>query len=196
MMWINCIKKNEHLSSAPSTSSLENPTLHEEDKTQTVVKELQWLLSKIIKSLDDHGDLDTWVQFLRNVHAGSFPLDNISFQLFLDVVRWLNLGTKGQMRYSPDVKRFWATGYKLFRGKFLHFMGGCRCNGRESQIQSGIGESINFACPSDSVLRNIVRIDNEECQQPGILFSNIDTFCQSRKHKSYKLCLDGKKIMF
>ena len=51
------------------------------------------------------------------VKDGTFPLNNISYQLFLDTVQWHSLSDKRLMRYSNEVKRFWALGYKLFKGR-------------------------------------------------------------------------------
>lgn len=62
--------------------------------------------------------------FLNLVSANSFPLDNLSFLLFLDTVAFYSCKTTTQMVYLPQTKRFWKTGYRLFHAKFLYYMGG------------------------------------------------------------------------
>ncbi len=58
--------------------------------------------------------------FLNLVSANSFPLDNLSFLLFLDTVAFYSCNTTTQMVYLPQTKRFWKTGYRLFHAKFLY----------------------------------------------------------------------------
>lgn len=61
-------------------------------------------------------------KFHEMVAAGIFPMKNIAYLLFLDVVRWYSSETTTTMRYDDVVSRFWRTGYKLFHGRFLRFM--------------------------------------------------------------------------
>jgi len=179
----------------PNTTTTSDDDFESSDlqDKKSLTDELLDLFPKVMLTQQEHGDLDTWAQFFRNVHNDTFPLDNISYQLFLDVVRWHDTDDKRRMRYSEEVKRFWATGLKLFRGKSLHFMGGYRHERDVSDVQCG--NSINFACPDRKLLQCVVKSNNTDCQKPGILFSNIDTFCKDSTQKSYKLCIDGKKIM-
>lgn len=58
-----------------------------------------------------------------------FPFDNLSFLLFMDVVRFLSLGNSSGMRYDDKIKQFWKIGYRLFHGKWLKFMGGPKHTG-------------------------------------------------------------------
>jgi hypothetical protein len=60
----------------------------------------------------------------------SFPMDNIAFLLFLDVVKWHNSETTILIRYEcPAVNKFWRIGYKIFHGKWLRFMSGPKNTG-------------------------------------------------------------------
>ena len=60
----------------------------------------------------------------------SFPMDNIAFLLFLDVVKWHNSESTTLMRYEcPTVNKFWPIGYKMFHGKWLRFMSGPKNKG-------------------------------------------------------------------
>ena len=57
-------------------------------------------------------------------------MDNIAYQLFLDVIKFHANNNIHSMGYMTEVKEFWALGYKLFRGKFIRFMGGYKASGR------------------------------------------------------------------
>ena len=82
------------------------------------------MLPGVINALKDCGHLDEYVLFNRLINQKRFPMDNIAFVLFLDVVRWYGLDRSTFMRYSDTVKLFWQTGLRLFHGRFLRFMGG------------------------------------------------------------------------
>ena len=51
-----------------------------------------------------------------------------------DVVQWYDLDHPGLMRYSHRVKSFWNIGYKLFKERFVRFMGGYKNQG-DGRIQ-------------------------------------------------------------
>ena len=68
----------------------------------------------------------TFFFFLILVADNNFPLSNIAFQLFIDVVRWFGNENTSAMKYALDVKLFWLTGLQLFKGKFLRFMSGMK----------------------------------------------------------------------
>ena len=60
----------------------------------------------------------------------SFPMDNIAFLLFLDVVKWHNSESTTLMRYECSaINKFWRIGYKMFHGKWLRFMSGPKNKG-------------------------------------------------------------------
>ena len=46
------------------------------------------------------------------------------------------------MRFTEPVKEFWATGYQLFHGKFLRFMGGTKGRG-ESKYEHSLLSSLS-----------------------------------------------------
>jgi hypothetical protein len=57
-------------------------------------------------------------------------MDNITFLLFLDVVRWYGKTSTTQMRYNDTaVNKFWRIGYKMFHGKWLRYMNGPKNKG-------------------------------------------------------------------
>ena len=121
------------------TSSCElgcEPLPHEEtEKNNTLLRQLERLLPCVVDALQNAGRLHEYLAFNRLLAEGRFPLDNIAFLLFLDVVRWYDLEKNTTaMRYNPDVKLFWNTGLKLFKGRFLRFMGGQRINFKGQQM--------------------------------------------------------------
>ena len=58
------------------------------------------------------------------IEAGEFPPKQIGYNLWLDIVDYFALGNTHAARYNSDTKGFLSFGYKLFRGKYLRFMGG------------------------------------------------------------------------
>jgi hypothetical protein len=42
------------------------------------------------------------LKFFKLVQDGKFPLNNIAFELFLDIVEWFDKDESRQMRYSPS----------------------------------------------------------------------------------------------
>jgi hypothetical protein len=66
--------------------------------------------------------LETWIIFHEMLVQDSFPTDNISFLLILDVICFLSCESTTRMTYTSEVKEFWRTGYRLFHGKFLRFI--------------------------------------------------------------------------
>ena len=66
------------------------------------------------------------------MEAGECPPKQIGYNLWLDIVDYFALGNIviHGARYNGDTKGFWSLGYKLFRGKFLRFMGGYKSSGQ------------------------------------------------------------------
>lgn len=173
-------------------------SLSKEDK-ETIV-ELQEIFPVMISELKKIGHLDDWANFIKLLENGKFPTDNLSFKLFMDVVRWFKGETVHSMRYSPTVKRFWALGYTLFKDKFLRFMGGFKCKGqiignfnKERQLLPQ-NSDINFVVPNRHSLVHEISEGSVRCDKPGILEKNIEIFSEVNAGNSCKICLDGKKI--
>ena len=80
------------------------------------------------------GKKDKLLKFFKLVQDGKFPLNNIAFELFLDIVEWFDKGESRQMRYSPSTIQFLWLGRKLFGGRFIRFMSGPK---HESDILTG-----------------------------------------------------------
>ena len=47
-----------------------------------------WLLPKVLKSLEDVGQKESFLKFMGLIASGTFPLHNICYLLFLDIVEW------------------------------------------------------------------------------------------------------------
>lgn len=93
--------------------------------------------------------------------------------MFLDVVKLLSSENVRQIRYSDEIKQFWQVGSKLFHGILFRFMSGEKST---AIFLDGGAKQFNFAGPSRSILQS---------QQ---LYRSDDGL------KSFKLCLDGKKV--
>ena len=69
----------------------------------------------VIDDLKRAGKLTEYISFHKLVSDGKFPLDNLAFLLFLDVLRWFRTETAiYSMIYSEEIKLFWKTGLRLF----------------------------------------------------------------------------------
>ncbi len=135
------------------------------------------------------------------IHADEFPLDNIAFRLFVDVVSWYHNKSTTQMRYCDITKWFWRTGYKLFKGKFLNFMGGFKNLGDVLSGRSLFGSyspsesRINFAVPSHRFLQqqSLSTMFPSESIKPGILKAFVEYQMKTNApDRWYKLCVDGE----
>ena len=88
----------------------------------------------VLDKLSDVGKKNQLLKFFKLVQDGKFPLNNIAFELFLDIVEWFDKGESRQMRYSPSTLHFFGLGRKLFGGRFIQFMSGPK---NESDILTG-----------------------------------------------------------
>jgi hypothetical protein len=90
----------------------------------------------VLDKLSDVGkkDKDKLLKFFKLVQDGKFPLNNIAFELFLDIVEWFDKNESRQMRNSPSTLQFFGLGRKLFGGRFIRFISGPK---HESDILTG-----------------------------------------------------------
>ena len=124
-----------------------------DESFQRNLRELLELTPQVAKSMENMGFLRTWILFHKLISQNRFPSDNMSFRLFMDVVRFFGCSSTTNMTYSENVKLFWETGGRLFHSKFMNFMGGPKNHG---QIVDGTADKgflnplvskINFAVP-------------------------------------------------
>lgn len=116
------------------------------------------------------GKGDILQKFFSQVSTGKFPLNNIAFQLWCDVVdRYDNKDTR-QMRYSLDTLKFFWVGKKLFGGRFIRFMGGMKNEKQQLTGSSSLDPhllKVNFACPDEKILADFNPFGNFPSSIPG-----------------------------
>ena len=164
---------------------------HEEEYQQQIYDKIIKSLPGAIRTLILHAKETSFVKFVSLLEEEKLPMTNIAL-LFLDVVEWFSKGNTHNMRYSPEVKQFWRIGYKLFKGKFLRFMGGLK-----NQGQCGKG----YERPSDSLINfavlmlsdwkiPLLRLNSGRCNQEYLRkWSNSyhnKKVCK-KKHSNYVL---------
>jgi hypothetical protein len=97
-------------------------------------EEASVVFQDVLDKLSDVGKKDKLLKFFKLVQDGKFPLNNIAFELYLDIVEWFDKDESRQMRYSPSTLQFLWLGRKLFGGRFIRFMSGPK---HESDILTG-----------------------------------------------------------
>jgi hypothetical protein len=97
-----------------SSEDLDTDTDTDDEDVDADIAEFQRLLPVVVTQLRDAGVIKPWLQFHKLVQDGTFPLNNIAFLLFLDVVRFYSCESTSQMRYHHNIKDFWYAGYRLF----------------------------------------------------------------------------------
>ena len=173
-----------------------------DDDAKRLASEVMLLMPEVIHKMKQYDHLDQWIEFLKLVADGKFPMNNISFLLFLDVVQFHSQTNICGMRYSHAVKQFWAVGLRLFRSRFIRFMGGYKAIGQVSSRRETLDSlspektNINFVCPDIKVIRMETQEYGEDAKRPGILHRNIIAFAnlQKAQNRSCKISFDGKKI--
>ena len=118
--------------SAPDTNEILVDSLNTEYKDD--FRELKALLPTVVEKLCKEGFDDALISFIKQTASDAFPLNNIAFLLWVDVVRWFNCSSTTLMRYSEDTKKFWKVGWRIFRGRFINFMSGYK---NDSQVVLG-----------------------------------------------------------
>ena len=68
-----------------------SPLTDIESKNNDILEKMSKLLPTVIHEHSKVDKIDGLLNSMRLVKSGKFPLENIAFELFLDVVRWLNV---------------------------------------------------------------------------------------------------------
>lgn len=169
-------------------------------ETSTINGEFEKLIPSVLNELNKAGKADILLKFFSQVSTGKFPLNNIAFQLWCDVVDWYGNADTRQMRYSPDTLQFFWVGKKLFGGRFIRFMSGMK---NETQQLSGSSSldpqlsKVNFACPSENVLADFNPFGDKLPVNfpPGFLEPMIKYKAEREdSNKSFVVMFDGKKV--
>ena len=111
-----------------------------------------------MENLKAAGKYEAFKKFMTLVANATFPLGNIAFLLFLDIITWFSESNSSKMKYLyPETVQFWRIGQKLFHGRFLRFISGPKNQGQivQGSTYRGVCDTkescINFAVPSASV---------------------------------------------
>ena len=139
---------------------------------------------------------DEWLLLTKMLIKGIFPTNNLAYRLFLDVLNFYNTRNIHATRYDEKTKRFWMLGFRLFRGKFIRFMGGLKSTNSDQTKTSPLDSDINFLVPDVRTLQRDTDSTDISCETPGIITRNISAYASlpSVQQKSHKICFDGKKI--
>lgn len=186
------IKEVQQLLETPSKLTAESSSDYDE-----MVK----LLPMVIKTLEESDKLEDMKRFLQLLADEKFPMQNIAYELFNDLIRWLSVEKCNLMRYSPVTLRFWRSGRHMLKKKYIRTMSGPKLSGCSTTHEDERGKystehsKVNFAVPSDRLLRPNKQI-KQECQSPGMLYSTLDKIAEQNKdnENSYKLAIDLKLL--
>ena len=175
---------------------------NESPEWRAMVDEMTALIPAVLLNLQKAGKLNSYVKFQRMLAKDCFPLDNIAFLLFLDVVNWFSNSNTCTMRYEyEETIQFWMIGFCLFHGKWLRFMSGQKNLGQVLDHTAERGDfdpllsSINFAVPHIKQLRKEIEKTGNYDIMPGIIttaIDNISDYCDLLK--AFKVTVDGKKL--
>ena len=77
-----------------------------------ILSEKYRLLPDVCKFLgkQDTNHSEWFVQILVLMDKGDFPVHNICYSLFSDVVQWYSVESTTEIKYMPEVQRFWFIG--------------------------------------------------------------------------------------
>ena len=74
------------------------------------------VLSDAIERLIENNLNSELMTFLKLVSKGEFPVDNVAFLLFIDLVKWFSRDDARKMRYNDTPMRFFWLGKKYYLG--------------------------------------------------------------------------------
>ena len=155
------------------------------------------IINDFLGEIDKVGHKATFMKFFSMVLNKQFPLDNVAFSLFTDVITWFSKDDSRGMRYSQPALKFFWLGKKLFGGRFVRFMSGLK---NETDLLKGnttlnpTDSKINFACPSEYVLTNLNPLGNDfpEIKSSGLINGMIELKSEKDYENSFVLMFDGK----
>ena len=171
----------------------ESQTENDNDNTD-LANTMYSLIPGVWNFLTQQGTLHTQrlIEYLQLLASGSFPMTNICYSIFLDLIQWHTVSNPTEMRYTPEVKRFWYLGKILFHTKFLEFMRGNSSKG-DTTVDTQTRKKVNFPVPTDP--------QNDSSQTPekifhGFISELLQVYANSNEtsEKSFNISLDLKKI--
>lgn len=179
---MNNSNRDDNCDHCQKSSELIQDTNINNDETDDF-NEIQSSLPAVIETLREHGQLDLYKKWCHLLAKKQFPMENICYLLFLDIVEWFSKPCTSQMRYiNENTLNFWCVGYRLFHRKFIRFMNDPKSTGQVLTGQTEHGHclarksEINFAVPSVSVFNK----DPLQPMLPGFFLKSINKKDQSR----------------
>ena len=142
------------------TGQLGDERFNINEQEMEYVNEVVSLLPDVLTELRKTGLENVILDFFKLVCDGKFPINNISFLLWTEVVQRFKLENTSKMRYMDQTKTFWKLRMRHFGGKIVRYMTGFKntfdivfeaatkgqCNPKDSDI--------NFAMPLEHIIRN------------------------------------------
>ncbi|XP_052233224.1 uncharacterized protein LOC127846086 [Dreissena polymorpha] len=175
-----------------------------DNNLQEVTQEMLTLVPEVVSKLAKTPNAIHLIilAFFRQVKNDAFPLDNIAFLLWLEVVSWYNCGNTKRMRYLDTTKLFWKLGWRMFGGRFINFMCGYKNQQSEKNDFSDdpkcsfdpASSRINFVVPDEKVLRKSTPYTEVTDRKPGFYGDIMVHMGESLFQQSACLTFDGKKI--
>ena len=162
------------------------------------------LLPEVIDFLKETDRSDDFVSVLECILNGKINVRNIALNLLLDLGQYLNQSSSGQMRYSQTSLDFWLIIKKMFKGKGIQFFSGNMMNvvkhaNYDADSNQATESSINFAAPSDKILRRENQKYMISGEKPGIIPGALTSFRESKSTTNpveCKIAIDGKKLAY
>ena len=181
-----------------SLDESENTDGNEESFRERCLKELRSddLLLNIINKLEKCNRLNDFMKLMRHLSTGEIAMDNIVWILMLEKAKFQSCKNTVAMRYSKVTKLFWSIVYRLCKSSGLKFFAGEKNWGQVVSNECGRSRytpqksKINFAVPSESVLRYINR-RLPKVIPPGKIHQSLDLLSDQ---KDVVLMADGKLI--
>ena len=176
----------------------ENPDMKSKTFKERCVEELKSddIVLNLVEKLDKCNKLHDFMKLIRHLKTGSIGMDNIVFILMLERAKFQSCKNTVAMRYSRVTKLFWSIVYRLCKSSGLKFFSGEKnwgqvvaCDTAKS-IYDPDKSKINFAVPSESVLRYIDQ-RLPKVIPPGKIQQSLDLL---QDQKDVILMADGKLV--
>ena len=151
---------------------------------------------EIVTKLYDSNNLDDFMIFIKALHNGELPMDNIVLLLMLERAKFGAIDNTVGMRYRGVTKLFWSIVYRLCKSTGLKFFSGSKHWGTvvakecAKSKYPGHRSSINFAVPDEKMLRNL-RCKLPKVLNPGIIHPALDLLTNQ---EDIILMADGKLL--
>jgi hypothetical protein len=76
------------------------------DSESIEINDMIDLLLKVLTSLENVGQKESFLKFMGLLASGTFPLHNICYLLFLDIAEWFSYDSATHMIYGHETVKF------------------------------------------------------------------------------------------